>query len=84
MTPPNNASFWLQLFMAGFSVFSASSLALTAVYFARLDHALGAIVVVVVFFCMVGFVVATGSLAILLIIGANRLRRIFGKQPIAS
>lgn len=84
MKLPNNAPFWLQLFVAGFLVYVASSLVLTAIYFARFDADLGAVVAAAVLFAMAGCVATLGSLAALFVIGAKRLRSFFRKQPISA
>jgi hypothetical protein len=84
MKLPNNAPFWLQLFVAGFSACVASSLVLTAIYFAKLDDDVGPVVAIATFFVMAGFGIALSSLAAILIIGARRLCSVFGRRTISA
>lgn len=69
-----STSTWLQLFVAGFSVYGACSLALAAIYFARIEDGLGAPGTPPLMFCgFFGFVLALVSLIALAYLGVRRI-----------
>ncbi|NTF17439.1 hypothetical protein G6L37_03305 [Agrobacterium rubi] len=84
MKLPNNTPLLLHVFVAGFSVLGVSSLVLAAVYFARLDEDLWAVVAAAVLFGIAGCVIVLGSLSAILVAGARSLRSVFGRRFLSS
>jgi hypothetical protein len=74
MTLLKNASHWFQMFVAGFSLYVACSLALTAIYAATLEDGIGAPTTppLMAVGCA-GFLLAFVSLCSLIFIGCRNL-----------
>lgn len=82
MTLPKNCSEWLRLFLAGFSTYAACSLALAAIYFARLEDGIGAPAVPpLMFIGFCGFAMVLLSLVALACICVRRTVGVFVSRP---